>query len=370
MPPLSLMIKPASSSCNMRCKYCFYADEAQTRETGNYGVMTERTLENLVCRAFAYAEGEVSFAFQGGEPTLAGLAFYRRAVQLQQRYARGVRVHNAIQTNGLDLSDEMLDFFAEQRFLVGVSLDGIRSVHDAFRLDAQGRATYDRVRSTLARMKKRGISYNILCVVGHSAAQHGRDILQALRSERYIQFIPRLDAFDCAKDEDSLTAEDYTRFLKETFDVYYHALKSGKPISVRCFDNYLGMLMGWEPENCAMRGQCGIYYLIEADGGVYPCDFYALDSWRMGNINEDSFFRLAKSPVGRAFRSRSMELAQECLQCPWRFLCRGGCPRERAPFPGDEGIGKYRFCESSKAFFPYALDRMRELAVLHANNRF
>lgn len=372
MPPLSMMIKPVSSMCNMRCKYCFYADVTRHRDTVSYGVMSMATLETLVRRAFAYAEGNISFAFQGGEPTLAGVDFFRNLISLERMYnVRHIPVHNAIQTNAFDLSDELIEVLAKNRFLVGVSLDSPKRIHDHMRIDAHGNGTYDTIMQNIKRMQAAGIEYNILCVVNSFIARAPREVWQALAPHTYLQFIPCLDGFDGEPEEFSLTSDDYKEFLKVTFDLYYAAYMKRRYVSVRNFDNYISILLGQTPENCAMQGHCGTYYLIEGDGGVYPCDFYVLDQWRMGNINASSFHSLAKSPTGNAFRAESHYTPAECRSCKWAFLCRGGCKRDRVPLvpavdskTGEKIMipGLNRFCDAYKDFFEYSYPRMQEIA--------
>lgn len=358
MPPISLMIKPVSGLCNMRCGYCFYADVMAHRTTEVHEAMSLETLEVLVRRAMAFAEGHATFAFQGGEPTLRGLEYFEALVAFQKKYnTRGVRVDNALQTNGLNLSDEMIDFFAREKFLLGVSLDGSRETHDALRVDGGGAPTYDRVRGTLEAMRARGVEFNVLCVVNELVASRPREVFEALEPYGFIQFIACLDDFDGQLRPFSLTAKTYLEFLKVTVEMYADRLRQGRFVSVRNFDNYVGILLGQEPENCGMRGRCGQYYLIESDGGAYPCDFYVLDEWKMGNVLEKSFFSLDKSEVGERFRAASVAVPERCRACRWYRLCRNGCRRERTP---PEQIN--RFCECYQAFFPYALPLLEEVA--------
>ncbi|MGI6174175.1 MAG: radical SAM protein [Christensenellales bacterium] len=364
MPPLCVMVKPASSMCNMRCAYCFYADVAQSRSVQSFGAMRRETLETLVRRAFAYAEGYVQFVFQGGEPTLLGADFFRDAVALQKKYnARNLPVTNAVQTNGYALTDEIISCFAENGFLVGVSLDGDRDVHDLYRKDAQGRGTFDRVTENIDRLLRAGCDVNILSVVHEGNARRARETFLALSKYKYLQFIPCLDALSGEKGTYSLSASSYAGFLGETFSLYYEAWKGGDYVSVRAFDNWVGMLMGRPPESCGMTGKCGAYFLIEGDGSVYPCDFYVLDRWRMGNINDASFAKLAKSPVQAEFIAQSLPAPDACRACEWVHLCRNGCKRER----GETDIN--RFCEAYREFFPNAIDRMREMARKAAQNQ-
>lgn len=364
MPPLTILIKPVSSACNMRCGYCFYADVAEHRAQRSMGRMTAATLENLVRKALRYADGQVTFAFQGGEPTLAGTEFYQALVDFQRVYnVRGVPILNTIQTNGCRLEDGLLDLFARERFLVGVSFDGTPELHDRLRRDSGGAGTSGAVEGTIRRLRERGVAFNILCVVNRHVAARPGEAFEYLRQFGYIQYISCLDPLDGGTSDYSLTPEDYTVFLKKTFDRYYQSFRRGEFVSIRTFDNYLGILSGREPESCAMCGRCGRYYLVEADGGVYPCDFYVLDRWRMGNINADSFFRLEKSPVGRAFREESYYVSRPCRACRWYPLCRGGCRRDREPFvDGRPGLNKW--CRCYRELFAYGADRMAEMAKI------
>lgn len=362
MPPLTIMVKPVSSSCNMRCRYCFYSDVASRRELASMGRMDEKTLDNLVRRALRYADGHVSFAFQGGEPTLAGLDFFKRLVELERMYnARGVSISNAVQTNGYALSDEMIDFFVKEHFLIGVSFDGVPEIHDALRLDAAGHGTSGRVHDTLRRLEEKHAEFNVLCVVNRYVAEKPDEVFAALSKYGYIQYIACLDDFDGSRRDYSLTPELYGEFLRRSFDMYYREYKAGRFVSVRNFDNYIGILAGRRPENCGMCGQCSVYYLVEADGGVYPCDFYVLDKWRLGSVNDSSFFALSKSPLSKQFVDASLYVSEKCRGCKWYSLCRGGCRRDREPFvDGHPGLNQW--CSSFTALFEYAYPRMCEMA--------
>ena len=363
MPSATIMIKPASSLCDLRCSYCFYADTASHRETPSYGIMQEKTLETLVRRAFAFGDGVLQFMFQGGEPTLAGKDFFRRFLALEKTYAlsRPVRVINGIQTNGYGLDPEWCDIFREGDFLVGVSLDGTRETHDACRLSQKGSPTYDRVLENIALLRKNRIEYNILCVVNAYVAAQPRKVFESLKEHRYLQFIPCLDGFDGEKKPFSLSSRSYGEFLIETFGLYEKYFQTDEHVSVRNFDNWIQILLGDMPENCGMSGQCGQYYLIEADGGVYPCDFYVLDRWRMGSILEKSFFFFEKSETAAAFRAESHTLPEACRGCRWLPLCRGGCKRDREPLL--DGIpSANRLCEGHKMFFEACGERMARLA--------
>lgn len=361
MPPLTMLIKPASSLCNMRCQYCFYADVAANRAVPSYGLMDLDTLELTIRRALEFAEGHCTFAFQGGEPTLAGLAFFHEAVALQAKHnARHIPIYNTIQTNGLAITDEWADFFREHKFLVGLSLDGDASIHNDLRPDAAGKGTYNRVVQAATCLARHHVAYNILCVVTKPVALHGTRVYGQLKRHRHLQFIPCIDDFH-GTGPLSLTPDIYLRFLKATFDAYYHDFMQGQYVSIRTFDNYVRLLLGHPPESCAMNGQCACTPVVESNGGVFPCDFYVLDAWYLGNLRDEPLNVVLTSPRAQDFVASSLKPDPQCIRCEWYGLCRGGCRRDRE-IPGADGLGRNRFCDAYKAFFPYSIDRLRLMA--------
>ena len=363
MPPATLLIKPVSNSCNMRCQYCFYADVSKHRSTASYGAMSLQTLETLVRKTFNYAEGYCSFAFQGGEPTLAGIDFFENFVRLQREYnINNIKVNNSVQTNGYKLGGEWAEFFVRHNFLTGISLDGTKAAHDNFRKGADGLGTYDDVVRTVDLFMERGVDFNILCVVNNLVASQPENIYKALKKYKYIQFIPCIEDFDSGSPSPySLDADNYARFLISAFDFYYDDYMRGDYVSVRNFDNYIDMLLGNEPEQCGMTGVCMCYFLVEADGGVYPCDFYVLDEWKIGNVNENSFTRMMKSAAAREFVETSLNVHADCVDCEWRSLCRGGCRRHREPFFGGV-LSKNVLCGAYKKFFQHSIGKMQRIA--------
>jgi len=362
MPPVNILIKPASSLCNMRCKYCFYADVSENRETRSYGMMTLDTLEQLVKRTFAYATGYAGFAFQGGEPTLVGLDFYKKLLELQETYnTKHIRVFNSIQTNGYAIDAEWAEFFAKHQFLVGLSMDGTKEAHDSLRLDASGNGTFDRIRKTAELFAKKGVQFNILCVVNNFVARYPQKVYEQLKKYKYMQFIPCLDAFDQTPTAYSLTPERYATFLRQTFDLYYRDFMSGNYVSVRNFDNYVNILMGRPPESCAMNGCCTCYFVVEGDGSVYPCDFYVLDEWKLGNIFDKTLDEMIRSEPAQEFVEQSKYVSEACKSCRYYRICRGGCRREREPFV-DGHPGLNRHCKCYTAFFDNSIPKLMEIA--------
>lgn len=368
MPPLSLLIKPASGNCNLRCRYCFYHDVSENRRTENFGMMSIDTLEILVQKAFHYADYACTFAFQGGEPTLVGLEFFRKLIEFEKKYnTKKIQVNNALQTNGIVIDHEWARFLAENNFLVGLSLDGPKDIHDANRMDARNKGSYKMVMNTVRLFDKYNVEYNILFVVNAYVARHANKIYNFFKKNnfKYLQFIPCLDPLNekPGGHQYSLTPEKYTQFLKNLFDAWYDDTMKGKMISIRTFDNYVGMFMGYRPEACGMMGECTCQFVVEADGGVYPCDFYVIDEWYLGNLKEKGLGELRDCDTAKRFVKVSKHVEPKCQECRWFSLCRGGCRRTREPFEGGKPILNY-YCPSFTEFFEYAAPRMQKIASL------
>ena len=363
---VNFLIKPASSLCNMRCRYCFYADEAALREAASAGVMSGGTAEALLRAAFEAVDegGAVSFAFQGGEPTLAGLDFFRgfaaRAEALNRKRAQ---ISYAIQTNGLAIDADWAAFLAERRFLVGLSLDGDKAVHDEFRVDAAGRGTWNRVTRSLALLQRAGAEVNALCVVTRRCARMAQRAYNNLKrlGLRHMQFIACLDPLEAGRGGEaySLTPELYGEFLCSLFDAWYRDWKSGNYVSVRLFDDYVHLAMGFPAGTCATAGACGGCFVAEGDGTLYPCDFYCLDEWRLGHVGGAPLESLWLDGAGRRFLENSSRRPAECESCRWRRLCNGGCQRDRYV---SDGVHNY-YCEAFKRLFDYAGGRIAEIAA-------
>lgn len=359
MPPLNLLIKPSSGLCNLNCTYCFYHDLMSKREIPSYGYMSGEVRETLIQKALNYADGQCCFGFQGGEPTMIGLDFYREFVRLVEQYNhKNVKISYFIQTNGYGLSEQWIQFLAEHHFLTGISLDGTIHTHNRYRKNYDGKDSFAQVMDSVALFDKYKAEYNILTVVNKDTAMSARKIYQFYRKNdfRYLQFIPCLDPIgkEKGKEEFSLLPEAYGRFLCELFDLWYDDNTHGRMVSIRTFDNYLGMLKGYPPEACDMRGCCSVQHVVEADGSVYPCDFYVLDQWKLGSVLEHDFGDFGEMQKAKEFIRSSQNIDEQCRQCPYFGLCRGGCRRVRE----ETKNGRNYFCQSYKMFFDYALERL------------
>ncbi len=358
--PLSLMIKPASGACNLRCAYCFYCDEMENRGTASYGFMNRETMEVLIRKALQQAEGSCTFGFQGGEPTLWGLEYFQEFVECVKRQKRDdLEIFYFIQTNGYTLDDRWARFFQENRFLVGVSLDGTIHTHDRWRKNIRGEGTFRRVMEGIDSLNRYRVPFNILTVVTGDVARTADKVYRFLRKQGFdhLQFIPCMDPLGGKeKSAYSLSGEEYGDFLCRIFDLWYDELCRGEQVWIRQFDNYVDMLSGYEPEACDMRGRCGKNYVIEADGSVYPCDFYALDQWKIGDIKREGWEEIDRNREKKGFLEEIF-LPEECRKCPWAALCRGGCRRYRE---GEQG--KHCFCAAYRKFFETCGERLARLA--------
>lgn len=365
MPPIQMLIKPASGNCNMRCEYCFYMDEMEHRTQKSCGFMSLETLEILVKKALEYADGTCAFAFQGGEPTLVGIEFYRTLIALEKKYnTKNIQIQNAIQTNGYALDTEWAEFLSENHFLTGLSIDGICAAHNAYRKDVNGRETFAKVMESAKLLEEHGAEFNILTVVHKKTAQKVSRMYQFYKKNgfHYQQYIACLNPLGVEKEpEYALSAEAYGKFLIELFELWYLDLKKGEQPYIRQFENYISILLGIEPEACDMRGMCSLQQVVEADGSVYPCDFFVLDEYKMGNICDDEYEQILEKGMEMKFVQNSLPLDEDCRMCKYFSICRGGCGRHRLDVNGSR-TGRNCFCESYKLFFDAELPKMLEIA--------
>lgn len=361
MPPISVMFKPASSLCNMRCRYCFYHSVAENREMPSHGMMDTDTLETALRKAFAYADGgHVALSFQGGEPLLAGKEFFLTAERLIRTLntARSP-VSVGVQTNGTLLDEEWCRMFARFGWLVGLSLDGDR-IANAYRVDAEGAETFDRVCAAAKLLQKNRVEFNVLCVLTRPVAERIERIYAFFRRSkfRHLQFIPVLRPLhrgaqsDDGSEEWALTSEVYLGFLKKAFSLYMKDMIDGRYTSVRQFDNFVRLANFGRAEQCGMNGGCSRQFVVEGDGAVYPCDFYCLDEYCLGNINETDFAEMEKTPAATDFIAESLVRPEKCGECKYLRLCGGGCKRERIDLDK---------CDAYREFFEYALPHMKRM---------
>lgn len=356
MNSISFLIKPASSLCNMNCQYCFYKDVANLRENKTHSMMSEDTMHALIDQALTSYQ-DITFAFQGGEPTLAGLSFYDSFVNYVNQHKTNQTIHYVLQTNGLCINDKWCNFFKKNDFLIGVSLDGMKENHDFLRLDINVCQTYSKIINNVELLKKYGVDINILIVLTSYLAKHPQKLFQwILKNDfRYVQLIACLPTFKAERTQYSLTPRLFASFYKTFFNSWFEEVKKGNYISVTLFDNLILLFQNRMPQSCGMCGNCSFQYVIEANGNVYPCDFYALDSFYCGNVKKDSLQTMPQCTNAKAFFNREKRKSKACTNCPFLSICHQNCERLNIAY-FDENYCGYQ------DFLYHASSRLQHLA--------
>ncbi len=378
-PAFHVMAKPRGAICNLDCDYCFYLRKEELYKSSSFR-MSDETLENYTRQYIAAQRvSEVNFAWQGGEPTLMGVNFFRRAVAYQKKYTRsGMNIDNALQTNGTLLDDEWCKFFAENRFLIGISLDGPREAHDFYRRDKGGAPTFDRVLRGIRLLKKHHVDFNILTCVSAANVEQPLEVYHILRDEigaKYIQFIPIVERENATGFQEgtaltprSITGEQYGRFLISIFDEWVRR-DVGK-VFVQMFDTALGRWLGAPGGLCVFQETCGLALAMEHNGDVYSCDHFVEPRHRLGNLLEMPLTELVGSVQQKQFGIDKREsLPRYCRECPVLFACNGGCPKDRIDYTPDGEPGLNHLCSGFKTFFTHVDEPMRIMAGLLRHHR-
>ena len=357
-----IMTKPRGAICNLDCRYCFYLAKEELYPGGAFR-MSEETLESYT-RQYIEAQQvpEVTFAWQGGEPTLMGLPFFKRAVELQQQYAKpGMRIYNSFQTNGVLLDEEWCRFFREHDFLIGISLDGPRDLHDAYRVDKGGQPTFERVMRGVRLMQQHRVEFNVLTCVHAANADHPLDVYRFLRDEvgtPFIQFIPIVEPRDLTR---SVTGEQYGAFLTAIFDEWVR--RDVGRMFVQLFDVALGVWSGSRAGLCIFEETCGSALAMEHNGDVYSCDHFVDPAYYLGNLERLPLVEIVESEQQQQFgQAKRATLPRMCRECDVRFMCNGGCPKNRLLTTPDGEPGLNYLCAGYKAFFRHIDQPMRFMA--------
>jgi uncharacterized protein len=380
------MGKPVGPICNLDCKYCFYLDKEKLYPSPRKFVMSDDVLDNYIRQYIASQPGpEVSFAWQGGEPTLLGVGYFRKVVELQARHANGKTIGNSIQTNGTLLDDEWCTFFKENRFLVGISIDGPRELHELYRVDKAQRSTFDKVMAGIELLRRHGVEFNTLTVVHHENARRPLDVYRFLKEigSTYIQFIPLVERstgsgltapplLSPTSDDPapsatvtpwSVDAHDYGTFLVEIFQEWVR--QDVGRIFVQVFETALSNWMGLGSSLCIFAETCGRALALEHNGDVYSCDHYVFPRYKLGNLLNHQLEELADLPSQQSFGSAKRDtLPDYCRQCDVRFACNGECPRNRFVNTPDGQPGLNYLCTGYRHFFRTIDPHMKEMARL------
>ena len=389
--PFHIMAKPIGPICNLDCAYCFYLEKEKLYPETRQFRMDDEALARFVCQYIDANPGpEVTFAWQGGEPTLMGLPFFERMVALQREHATaGKRIVNALQTNGTLLDEEWCEFLGRHDFLVGLSVDGPRELHDRYRVDKRGRPTFDQVMAGLDLLRRHNVEFNTLTVVHAQNAKEPSEVYRFLREHGsgYIQFIPLVErrgldggllALAPPPDEDgdaeppvtpwSVGAEDYGRFLSAVFDEW--VCEDVGRVFVQSFDVALGLWMGLPSSACYFAETCGRALAIEHNGDLYACDHYVYPEYRRGNIADTDMASLVDSSAQEKFGDDKRDtLPKYCRECDVRFACNGECPKHRFITTPDGEPGLNYLCAGYKRFFRHIDPYMRTMAELLRSGR-
>jgi uncharacterized protein len=390
-----VMIKPTGSTCNLDCTYCFYLSKETLPGGPGPGRMSDETLERFIQQYIAGVTGpEVVFSWQGGEPTLMGLDFFRKVVALEKKHARPFQVvQNDLQTNGTLLNEEWCAFLKENRFLVGLSMDGPREIHDKYRVTKGGRPTFDKVLNAARLLRRHGVPFNTLTCVNRFNARKPLDVYRFLRNEvgsTYMQFIPIVeykgfeklapqywDATKLPKDGDpearpghpnsivtdwSVDPDDWGYFLCKVFDEWRRN-GFGK-VLVNHFETLVSQHLGLGSQLCIYSECCGKGLAVEHDGGLYSCDHYVYPEYRLGNVNEGQLDRMVFSRTQVKFGyAKSETLPQYCRQCPFLSDCWGECPKNRIIRTPDGEPGLNYLCRGFKTFFAHAVPEVERIVA-------
>ena len=376
--PLYVMLKPASAHCNLACKYCYYLEKNKLYPTAQRHLMSDEMLEQFT-REYIEAQtmSQVLFTWHGGEPLLRSIDFYRKALSLQQKYAGGRRIDNVIQTNGTLLTDEWCEFFAQNHWLVGISIDGPQPDHDHYRLTAAGKPSWKKVMQGIKLLKKHGVEWNAMAVVNAYNVNHPLEFYRFFKENgcQFLQFTPIVERLTRHEDgrtlasladkdeiplsEASVTPEQWGYFLSAIFDEWVR--KDVGKIFVEIFDCTLANWMGISPGICAYSKECGHAGVMEHNGDVYSCDHFVFPEYKLGNIRDHSLIDMLYGEQQQEFsRLKHSSLPRQCKECDMEFACHGECPKNRFMKDkyGDSGLnylcpGYYHYYQHVAPYMDY-----------------
>ena len=376
--PLYVMLKPAGAHCNLACKYCYYLEKNKLYPTAQRHLMSDEMLEQFT-REYIEAQtmNQVLFTWHGGEPLLRSIDFYRKALSLQQKYAGGRRIDNVIQTNGTLLTDEWCEFFAQDHWLVGISIDGPQPDHDHYRLTAAGKPSWKKVMQGIKLLKKHGVEWNAMAVVNAYNANHPLEFYRFFKENgcQFLQFTPIVerqtrhedgrtlaslaDKDEIPLSEASVAPEQWGYFLCAIFDEWVR--KDVGKIFVEIFDCTLANWMGVSPGICAYSKECGHAGVMEHNGDVYSCDHFVFPEYKLGNIRDHSLIDMLYGEQQQEFsRLKHSSLPRQCKECDMEFACHGECPKNRFMKDkyGDSGLnylcpGYYHYYQHVAPYMDY-----------------
>ena len=344
MVTTTILIKPASSSCNMVCSYCFYDDVSNCRSVKTHGLIQKDVWIKLVDDAFKLPGIEsINFAFQGGEPLLSGIRFFKEFIDYTQLNKGDKNVQYSVQTNGTLITDEFCELFKKHDFLVGISIDGFEENHNRHRM-LRGVGAFENVYRGFQLLKKHNVEFNVLTVLTKQLAKDPKRLYEFYQKEEidYIQLVPCMPSFENSVEEDlfACTPESFSSFYKVFYEEWLKELKDGKYRSVGLFNDIVSVFSGQYPQQCGFLGFCRSQCVVESNGSIYPCDFYVLDEYEAGNVKNMQLKDIVRNDVMIDFEKEQPELTQApCKTCPFINICNGGCKRLRETHLSDSFCG-------------------------------
>ena len=362
MKPFSLLIKPASADCNLRCQYCFYIGHLENQISTPR--MSYDTLEAMI-KSFMSTnqDNQFYFGWQGGEPTIMGLEFFQKAIELQIKYAPpGSSISNGLQTNGTLISEKFAKFLGKYKFLLGVSLDGPKELHDYYRKTVKQKPTFDLVIKGIGMLKKFNVEFNILSLVNNITVKKAKEIYNFLKDNQFFfhQYIPCVEFDDKGRLRPySITGKEWGYFLTELFNEWIK--EDTRRISIRLFDSILEYLIFGNYNVCHMQDSCIQYFVVEYDGGVYPCDFFVQDDLLLGNVNNNTWEEIYNSKIYHQFGAEKSRWNEVCNLCPYLSLCHGDCQKMRYGAPRTSNQLS-ALCDGWKIFYTKTLPRFKVIA--------
>jgi uncharacterized protein len=364
MKPFSLLLKPAAADCNLRCGYCFYLDRAALYPATAAHRMSDAVLERVIRSYMATPQPQYAFGWQGGEPTLMGLDFFRRVTALQAKHGRpGAVVANGLQTNGTLIDDALAKHLARYRFLVGVSLDGSADVHDRYRRAPGGHGSHADVLRGIAALRRREVEFNILTLVSQANVRRAAEVYRYLCKQGFLyhQYIECVEFDGAARLMPyAVTGDEWGAFLCELYDTWI--VRDTRRVSIRLFDTILSILVDGAANTCSSGRDCRQYFVVEHNGDVYPCDFYVRPELKLGNILESGWEALVAAPTYCEFGNLKSRWNEACASCQYLRLCAGDCLRNRRWERGADPRQLSHLCAGWQRFYRHALPGLERLA--------
>jgi uncharacterized protein len=369
--PFTLLVKPASADCNLRCEYCFYLDHCGFYPEEKRHRMSAEVLERMIASYMRTPQPQYAFGWQGGEPTLLGLEFFQAATRLQQQYGRsGQTVGNGLQTNATLINDEMAAHFKKFSFLLGVSLDGPPEVHDHYRKDALGGGTHADVMRGIGCLQRQQVDFNILTLVSQSNVRRPAEVYSYLCDQGFLfhQYIPCVEpAPDRSLLPFSIRGPEWGEFLCGLFDTWFAA--DTRRVSVRLFDSILSLLVDGVRNVCHFGANCCQYFVVEYNGDVFPCDFFVEKQLCLGNVCRDSWELMQQSPIYLDFGRRKSEMHAKCAACRFVGICQGDCLKHRLCAGAGDPRRLSELCRGWEMFYEHTFEKFRELALMIVEER-